>query len=167
MMIYLFHTILWGLSKLCRKKLITWHFSQGCSEMPRDAQGCPGMPRDTQRCVRDISTCHVLELKAHDIFPRDVQGCPGMPRDAQRNSGKLKDAQGWPGMTRETQRSSGKLKDAQGCLRDIPGILGDPQECLRLPVIWGVSPETPGDLGTLCCLGVPQVPQNILSLSWG
>jgi hypothetical protein len=74
--------------------------AQGCPGMPRDAQGCPGMPRDTQRCVRDISTCHVLELKAHDIFPRDVrlprdaQGCLGMPRDAQRNSGKLKDAQG-------------------------------------------------------------------------
>ena len=55
--------------------------------MLRDAQGCPGMPRDTQRCVRDISTCHVLELKAHDIFPRAAQGCPGIPRDTQGHSG--------------------------------------------------------------------------------
>src|SRR5579875_3890343 len=113
----------------------------------------PGLLRPPQR--------HPGMPQRHLETPRDL---PGTPRDTQKQPGTTRDLSGSPrdnqGSPRDIQGSSRDTQGHSNTTRDPPR---DSQRCLRVPMIWGVSPGTLGALGTLDCLGTSREPQDILS----
>ena len=88
----------------------TWHVSQGCPGMPRDAQGCPGILRDTRKYLEMCQRYFNMSCAWAKSTWHISQGCPGMPRDAQ----------GYPGTLWDMSESASKInRDTQGCFRDV------------------------------------------------